>query len=56
MRLRDWTNPERDIEFEGTSYYYIGEFINEGLETHLRNFQSTIWGVDIIMGADADTL
>jgi hypothetical protein len=53
VRLRDWTNAARDKENEDINYFFIGEFLNEGLDLNLKNFQSQIWGVDILRG-DAD--
>ncbi|CAK79065.1 unnamed protein product (macronuclear) [Paramecium tetraurelia] len=46
VRLRNWSYP--NLENEETSYFYIGNFLTSRLEVHLKNFQSQIWGVEIL--------
>lgn len=36
VRLRDWSHPQNDDD--SINYYYIGEFLADRMEIHLRNF------------------
>ena len=45
VRLRNWSMPEAEVADE--NLYFIGEFIEDHLEWHLRSFQTQVWGVEI---------